>query len=62
MDDLTMDLILTKEVQHSLTRQVTREEVTYALTQMHPFKTSGPYGFQSFFFKHFWHIVGDDVV
>ena len=28
---------------------------------MKSFKAPGPDGFQPFFFKHFWPLVGDDV-
>lgn len=41
---------------------MTREEVTYALNQMHHFTTPDPDGFQGILFKQFWHIVGDDVI
>jgi ribonuclease HI len=54
--------LLDEEACHSLTRQITQEEVTQALNQMHPFKAPGPDGFQGIFFKQYWHIIGDDVV
>lgn len=53
---------LNEEACMSLTRAVTKEEVTQALLQMHPFKALGPDGFQGIFFKQYWHIVGDDIV
>jgi hypothetical protein len=53
---------LNEEACHSLTKQVTNEEVTRALNQMHPFKAPGPDGFQGIFFKQYWHIIGEDVV
>lgn len=43
--DPYMVLVLTKEFQHSLTQQMTREEVTYALNQMHAFMVPDPDGF-----------------
>lgn len=45
MGDSTMDLILIEEAKHSLTLQVMREKVTYALNQMYPFKAPDPDGF-----------------
>ncbi|MCI05653.1 RNA-directed DNA polymerase (Reverse transcriptase), partial [Trifolium medium] len=42
---------LNEEACRSLTNKITKEEVTQALNQMHPFKAPGPDGFQ-----------GDDVV
>jgi hypothetical protein len=52
---------LNDEACHSLTKHITKEEVTQALNQMHPFKAPGPDGFQGIFFKQYWHIVGEDV-
>ncbi|XP_025653400.1 uncharacterized protein [Arachis hypogaea] len=42
----------------SLTAPVTLEEVKSAVFSMHSFKASGPDGFQAFFFKEYWKIVG----
>ena len=28
---------------------------------MRSFKAPGPDGFQPFFFKHYWHLIGDDI-
>jgi hypothetical protein len=53
---------LNEEACLSLTNNITKEEVTQALNQMHPFKAPGPDGFQGIFFKQYWHIIGDDVV
>ncbi|GAU21723.1 hypothetical protein TSUD_328480 [Trifolium subterraneum] len=53
---------LNEEACRSLTKQITKEEVTQALNQMHPFKAPGPDGFQCIFFTQYWHIIGDDVV
>lgn len=44
-----------------LTREVTKVEVWEALKYMKSFKAPGPDGFQSFFFKQYWHLVGDKV-
>jgi hypothetical protein len=54
--------LLDEEACQALLQQVTKEEVTQALNQMHPFKAPGSDGFQGIFFKQYWHIVGDDVV
>jgi len=40
---------------------VTKEDVKDAIFSMHSYKAPGPDGFQSIFFKTYWHIVGDDV-
>ncbi|GAU45928.1 hypothetical protein TSUD_100050 [Trifolium subterraneum] len=45
----------------SLSKLVTKEEVTAALNSMKPYKAPGTDGFQCIFFKQYWHIVGDDV-
>ncbi|XP_025664290.1 uncharacterized protein [Arachis hypogaea] len=45
----------------SLTAPVTLEEVKSAVFSMHSFKAPGPDGFQAFFFKEYWKIVGFDV-
>ena len=45
----------------SLTKPITKSEVFAALNTMKPYKAPGPYGFQCIFFKHSWHIVGDDI-
>nr|XP_025653421.1 uncharacterized protein LOC112749379 [Arachis hypogaea] len=42
----------------SLTAPVTLEEVKSAVFSMHSFKAPGPDGFQAFFFKEYWKIVG----
>ena len=38
------------------------EEVWFALKQMHPTKVLGPVGMSPIFFKHYWDIVGPEVV
>jgi hypothetical protein len=61
MDDGHLSPSLNNEACQSLSKQVTKDEVTQALNQMNPFKAPGPDGFQGIFFKQYWHIVGDDV-
>lgn len=46
---------------NSLLAPVTKDEVFFALRSMKSFKAPGPDGFQPFFFKNYWDIVGDDV-
>jgi len=45
---------------HTLTRPVTKDEVTASLNSMKSYKSPGPDGFHCIFFKQYWHIVGDD--
>ena len=40
---------------------VSKEEVRIAVMGMSSFKAPRPDGFQPFFFKHYWHIVGEDL-
>nr|KYP41648.1 Transposon TX1 uncharacterized [Cajanus cajan] len=49
------------EAQSALTTPVTKEEVRQAVMSMKSFKAPGPYGFQPFFFKQYWPIVGDEL-
>ena len=46
---------------NELLRDFNREEVSYALNQMHPNKAPGPDGFGVGFFQRYWSIVGCDV-
>lgn len=52
---------LSEEGQVALEREVAREAVWEALWFMKAFKAPGPDGFQLFFFKHFRHILREDV-
>jgi len=45
-----------------LEREVSYAEVKNTLFSLHSNKSPGPDGFNAFFFKRAWHIVGDDVV
>lgn len=49
------------DAKNSLTRPITKDEVTAALNSMKPYKSPGPDGFHCIFFKQYWHIVGDDI-
>ena len=44
-----------------LSRAFTREEVVYALKQLHPLKSPGPNGMLALFFQKYWSIVGTNV-
>lgn len=45
----------------ALTIPVTKEEVRIVVMSMQSFKALGREGFQPFFFKHYWGLVGDEV-
>ena len=46
----------------TLMRAATEEEVRQALFMMHPEKAPGPDGMTTLFFQHSWHIIKKDVV
>ena len=52
---------VTPQMNESLTRPYTTDEVRIALFQMHPSKSPGPDSMSPFFFQKYWHIVGIDV-
>ena len=45
-----------------LSRAFTREEVVFALKQLHPTKSPGPDGMLALFFQKYWSIVGTNVL
>ena len=57
-----IDEVLTPDMNRMLTSPFTAMEIQQATFQMHPSKTPGPDGMSSFFFKKYWHIIGQDVV
>ncbi|KAL4301309.1 hypothetical protein AHAS_Ahas17G0288000 [Arachis hypogaea] len=52
---------LSREVIESLTRNVSKEEVRKVVIGMNSFKAPGADGFQAFFFKEYWEVVGTEV-
>ena len=41
---------------------VTRIEIIEAFFSIHPNKAPGPDGFNAFFYRRVWHIVGEDII
>ncbi|KAL4288654.1 hypothetical protein AHAS_Ahas19G0307800 [Arachis hypogaea] len=52
---------LSREAIESLTRNVSKEEVRKVVMGMNSFKAPGADGFQAFFFKEYWEVVGTEV-
>ena len=46
----------------SLTARVSSSEVQAAFFSIHPNKAPGPDGFNGYFYRKMWHIVGEDLV
>ena len=60
-----LDAVPTKvmeDMNQSLIKEFTREEIEIALNQMHPTKVPGPDGMFAIFFQNYWSIVGNDVI
>ena len=57
-----IDPKVSAEMNQSLIKQFTREEVEAALKQLHPSKSPGPDGMPALFYQNYWDIVGSDVV
>ena len=53
---------VTPDMNEALIAEFKAEEVWEALQQMHPTKAPGPDGMSPLFFKHYWDIVGPEVV
>lgn len=53
--------IITDDINFILTKKVTKDEIHFALKQMHPSKSPGPDGFSPGFYQQFWPLVGNDV-
>ena len=52
---------VSEDMNESLTRVFTREEVATTLKQIYPTKASGPDGMSAIFYKKYWNIVGSSV-
>lgn len=50
---------ITEEQNHMLVAEMTFEEFSVAIKQMHPYKASGPDGLNPAFFQQFWSILGE---
>ena len=53
---------VTEEMATNLAAPFRKEEVHYALSQMHPNKAPGPDGMNALFYQSFWNTIGEDVV
>ena len=63
--DPVADLVepkIDESMANMLAAPFTREEVTQALTQMHPNKAPGPDGMNALFYQSFWGTIGEDVI
>ena len=54
--------VVTEDMNSSLIRNFSKEEVEIALKQMAPLKAPGLDGMPPIFFQHYWESIGDDVV
>lgn len=52
---------LSREQNVQLIQEITFEEFTVAIHQMHPDKASGPDGLNPAFYQHFWQVMGREV-
>ena len=57
----SINRVVTKGMNETLTQPYTKDEVCQALFQMHPSKAPGSDGMLPFFFQKYWHIVRLDV-
>lgn len=53
--------VVSNEMNHALTRPISREEVKEAAFQMGPLKAPGSDGFPGLFYQKYWDVVGEDV-
>ena len=53
--------VVTDEMNNSLLREFTSDEVIRALKQMAPLKAPGPDGLPPVFYQKYWHLIGADV-
>src|ERR1044072_4799190 len=52
---------ISRENQEKLFQPISLEEVRRAVMAMSPYKAPGADGFQAFFYKQYWHILGKDI-
>jgi hypothetical protein len=57
-----LDTVVTEEMNESLCRQFSAEEISDALFQIGPLKAPGPDGFPRRFFQHNWAVLKEDVI
>ncbi|XP_074327890.1 uncharacterized protein LOC141665806 [Apium graveolens] len=55
------DSCITNAYNQMLVADLTFQEFTTAVKQMHPDKSSGPIGLNPAFFQQFWHVLGNEV-
>ncbi|XP_074336668.1 uncharacterized protein LOC141673834 [Apium graveolens] len=60
-DSTASPRIVTQSQNNELVADVTFEEFTEAMNQMHPDKASGPDGLNPAFYQNFWKVLGNDV-
>lgn len=52
---------VTPEMNLTILKEFTREEIVHALGEMQPLKVPSPDGFGACFFQHHWNVIGDQV-
>ncbi|KAL3819736.1 hypothetical protein ACJIZ3_005641 [Penstemon smallii] len=57
-----LDRKVDERMNQRLLQRYTAEEVTFALSLMHPLKSPGPNGLPVLFYQKFWNIIKNDVI
>ena len=57
----TIQSLVTKDMNRSLSEKFTEDEVKVVLNQMAPLKSPGPDGMPPLFFQYYWDLVGKDI-
>lgn len=55
-------VLITEEMNKSLTKVISPEEVKRALFSLNPDKAPGPDGMTAFFYQHYWDLTGPDLI